>query len=371
MCSSLVTEGPSLLLKNVPHLIHDLPISINDDFSNGVDLEVYECKICGHFQIFNNNTVYKDDVGSSHAFSKSMIVHRTSQANYFIDKYGLKFKKILDIGCGDGHFMTILNEAGAFAFGVEPSGYSVKICLEKNLNVQIGIMDKDLDLINAPFDGFVCMHVFEHIPDVNDFLLSIWSNLKDGAVGLIEVPNFEKALINERIYDFSSEHLSYFTKKTMRFAFEKNGFEVLEIKSDWDDEHLVAVVKKVSHLSLNKIKTRFEVLKSDILSLIQNKKAENYKIAIWGASTHSITLLSLICPIGIEFIIDSSEYKQNRFTPISRIPVFNPSKLLSCKIDLIIIMAPRYTKEIIQQLTIGFKFEGEIFILENSNLIKY
>ena len=113
----------------------------------------------------------------------------------------------------------------------------------------------------------------------------------------------------------------------------------------------------------NKIESQDEVTK-----LSKNK---NLKIVIWGASTHSITLLSLIQPEGIEFIVDSSEYKQNRFTPISNIPVYSPSKIVNSNIDLIIIMAPRYTKEIIEQLKTELKFEGKIIALENCDLVDY
>jgi 2-polyprenyl-3-methyl-5-hydroxy-6-metoxy-1,4-benzoquinol methylase len=372
ICSSIIKSNPELILENIPRLVHDLPLNLGDDSSTGINLEIYECNTCGHFQIFNNSTVYIKDVGSSHAFSKSMINHRISQAVKFIETYNLKNKKVLDIGCGDGHFMTILKNAGANVFGIEPSEHSVSICLNKNLNVQKGLINKTSLLENAPFDGFVCMHVFEHIPDVNIFLSSIWDHLNDSAIGLIEVPNFENSINFQRIYDFSSEHLSYFTTRTLRFALEKNSFEVLEIYSDWENEHLVAIVKKIGKQKLDGIKGKFENLKSSFLNLLNRKKTnDNYRIAIWGASTHSITLLSLINPTGIEFIVDSSEYKQNRYTPVTKIPVFSPSKIINSNIDLIIVMAPRYTREILNQLKNEFDFKGEVIFLNNSDLIKY
>ncbi len=113
VCNSSVASSPSLILNNVPRLVHDLPVNLDVDNTEGVDLSVFECNVCGHIQIFNDFTVYKEDVGSSHAFSKSMIEHRELQAKSFIEKYDLKGKKIVDIGCGDGHFIRILKHAGA------------------------------------------------------------------------------------------------------------------------------------------------------------------------------------------------------------------------------------------------------------------
>lgn len=157
----------------------------------------------------------------------------------------------------------------------------------------------------------------------------------------------------------------------MRFVFERNGFEVIDIRSEWEGEHLVAIVKKVTKNVLNGIKVKFESLKQEFEDLLGREKKLRKRIAIWGASTHSITLLALIKPDGIEFIVDSSEYKQNRFTPVSNIPVFAPSKIMDSEIDIVIVMAPRYTSEIIHQLKSELNFNGRIVVLNNSSLLEH
>jgi hypothetical protein len=76
------------------------------------------------------------------------------------------------------------------------------------------------------------------------------------------------------------------------------------------------------------------------------------RVAGYGAPGKSATLLNY-CGIGkdlIEYTVDRSPYKQGRFLPGSRIPIFHPDRIRETKPDYVVILPWNLKDEIIQQL---------------------
>jgi len=197
LCQFALSTQPSIKLENIPRGGHVLPKYDQLDADFGVDLEVYQCDNCGLVQIAAESLVYADQVGSAHASSPGMLSHRKRQAYELVERFNLRDKNILEVGCGDGHFMELLADAGAISFGIEPSERATELGRERGLKIQQGYMGKNANIEGTPFDAFVTMHVLEHAPDPNDFLQGVYENLTVDGVGLIEVPSFEQTLENQ------------------------------------------------------------------------------------------------------------------------------------------------------------------------------
>ena len=58
------------------------------------------------------------------------------------------------------------------------------------------------------------------------------------------VPNLDYLLRTKCFYEFVADHLSYFTKKTLTYAFERNDFDILKCYTINEDNDIVVVVKK-------------------------------------------------------------------------------------------------------------------------------
>jgi len=369
LCGTLLSEEPVIKLENVPRGAQVFPTAeqLHEDFA--INLDIYQCSSCGLVQLGGESSViYADQVTSAHGYSPKMLAHRKEQARNFVTKFDLRGKKAIEVGCGDGHFMELLAEMGAQAFGIEPSAKSAELGLQKGLKIQAGYLKKNSLLEDATFDAFVTMHVLEHIPNPNEFLQAIHENLGPGAVGLIEVPSFEKALESQRVYDFLADHLSYFTVETLKLALEKNGFEILDIERNWGGEHIVAMVQKQEQNSLNLLSKSVQQLSRELSEFIDSYVSVGRGVAIWGASHHGMTLLSLTKPQGLTYVVDSSPHKQGRFTPAFHLPIVPPNHLLQEPVDAVIIMAPRFSDEITGQLQGEMNFKGAIAVLSGNKL---
>jgi nitrogen regulatory protein PII len=88
-------------------------------------------------------------------------------------------------------------------------------------------------------------------------------------------------------------------------------------------------------------------LRSELNALIDDLKGQGKRVALWGASHQGFTIIAC-AGIGekIEYIIDSAEFKQGKYSPASHIEIISPAEALSRAADAIIIAAPAYTKEI-------------------------
>jgi cyclopropane fatty-acyl-phospholipid synthase-like methyltransferase len=367
LCKSNLNTAPTFTIKNLPLGVQYFPDKEEFHDDKPVALDIYVCGHCGFAQSFGNQVVYVTEHSAATSISKSMTAHKQQQANEFVAKYALAGKKVIEAGCGDGHFLEMLLQAGVSqAVGVEPSAQSNQSgTAASTCKIYTDYISKGNVYSEAPFDAFATFHVMEHLPDIHDFIQGLRDNLVDGAVGLVEVPSSEQIENNGRFYDIINDHRNYFTLTTMKLAYEMNGFDVLDSYSNWGGEHNVTIVRKrpnntaydTQNAHIQKAKETFAEMNSNF-----------NKIAIWGASMHALTLLTQVDYSKIQFVIDSATYKQNKYTPITHLPIVAPENAAFADVDFVLIVAPRFADEILEILKANNQFSGQIGLLEHNTI---
>jgi 2-polyprenyl-3-methyl-5-hydroxy-6-metoxy-1,4-benzoquinol methylase len=346
VCCSNFYDKALLSLKNMPSSAQEFPELDELKQDKGADLDVFQCSSCGLIQLDINPVTYYKKVIRASGFSNEMTEFRFKQFKTWIKKYNLTSKKILEVGCGKGEYLRILSNSGVKAFGIEYSMSSVNYCKQKGLSVKQGFFgDEELLLEENQYDGFMCLSFMEHWPKPNKVLAALCQNLSDGAIGLIEVPNFDMILEKGLYSEFISDHLMYFTEDTLKSTLHLNGFEVLESKPIWHNYILSAVVRKRVRTDLDFMKGLRSKVKSDIDNFISSTKIN--KVAIWGAGHQALATISLTnIENFIEYIVDSAVFKQGRYSPASHIPIVSEDELTKNPVDAVIIMAGSYSEEI-------------------------
>jgi len=318
--------------------------SLSDD--TGIDLDIGQCSGCGLVQLSGDPVSYYRDVIRAAAFSDEMRSFRIDQFFGFVGKYGLGGKKVIEIGCGKGEYLALMNQSGAEAYGVEHLPESVDYCLRAGLRVSQGFVEDERYMIDGgPFDAFFILNFLEHLPDPNSLLRGVRCNLSDGGIGLVEVPNFDMIVRNKLFSEFTSDHLFYFTKDTLATVLRLNGFEILECTEIWYDYILSVIVRKSERMDLASFAGYQERITTEIHSFID--QFENGRTAIWGAGHQALAIVSL-AQLGnrIRYIIDSAPFKQGRFSPATHVPIVSPDSLDTDPVDAIIVMAASYSDEV-------------------------
>jgi 2-polyprenyl-3-methyl-5-hydroxy-6-metoxy-1,4-benzoquinol methylase len=340
--------------------------SLQDD--KAVTLELYQCSGCGLAQLNSDPVHYYKQVIRAAAFSQEMRDFRIKQFESFIQKYSLKGKKVIEIGCGCGEYLSIMQQQGVDAYGLEQSLESAAQCAKNGLKVSQGFIENSTDrLKNCPFNAFFILNFLEHLPDPNTVLRGVYNNLTVDGLGLVEVPNFDMILRKKLFSEFISDHLFYFTTETLSTTLRLNGFDILECKPIWHDYIISAIIKKRKKLDVSDFYNCQSKLKDEIEEYIG--RFDHEKVAIWGAGHQAFAAISLTNLAGkIKYVVDSAVFKQGKFTPATHIPIVSPDTLDLDPVDAIIVMAASYSDEVARIISKKYGKQIEVCILRDFGL---
>jgi SAM-dependent methyltransferase len=345
-------------------------LEAKSDLSENVDLEIYQCSSCGLVQHILEPVSYYKEVIRAVAYSQEMKEFRVKQLSSWIKEYNLlKNKKILEIGSGKGEYIELLKLSGAEdVSGIEFSYDSILNANSKGLDIKQGYLDENFkNPWNHNFDGFVIFSFMEHWPNLSLSLRKLSKILNEGAIGLVEVPNFEFILSNGLYSEFTIDHIFYFDRKSLSHVLENNGYEVINIESEWHNYILSAKVKKRTKVSTDFLLTRQEQIIEQLKSFLS--RFEPHEVIVWGAGHQALAVMSMANLDNlVSHVVDSAEFKQGKFTPGTNLLIKAPKTIHIDKPKAIIIMAAAYSDEVTKIILSEYKLIREIAILKQDKL---
>jgi 2-polyprenyl-3-methyl-5-hydroxy-6-metoxy-1,4-benzoquinol methylase len=150
-------------------------------------------------------------------------------------------KKILDIGCGNGAFASVVKQKNdAEVWGIELMEEEAKVAVEVLDKVFVGDCEKYIDgLPEHYFDVIYLNDVLEHLADPYSVLETLKSKLAPNGVVISSIPNvrffrtFSKVLFSK---DWKYEghgvmdktHLRFFTGKSVKRMYEELGYFIVK-----------------------------------------------------------------------------------------------------------------------------------------------
>ncbi len=138
-----------------------------------------------------------------------------------------KTNRLLDVGCGTGHFLERAKLRGWEVWGTEYSDAAIRICEAKGIPMVQGALDP-ANMPMQPFDVITSLEVLEHVTDPRAEIAAIHALLRKGGLLYCTTPNFNAVLRYRFKAAYSiieyPEHLSYFTRATLTRALKAQGF---------------------------------------------------------------------------------------------------------------------------------------------------
>ncbi len=153
-----------------------------------------------------------------------------------IDAHLPREARVLDIGCGVGGAIEMLNSRGHDAYGLELSMGMAKYAYERNkrFGTQIVVGDFEDYAFNNDFDGLMALAFIHLFPKerAEELMAGMHQTLKPGGVLLIGTTesNEPKEGLEEK-HDYLGKHVRFrkhWTDPELRASLESVGFEVIE-----------------------------------------------------------------------------------------------------------------------------------------------
>lgn len=241
------------------------------------DYNVVECSVCKFEFIpaeFRKSISYDE-------YKNEKVAEQIRKGNNWIkiQRHKLRFKtirkfkangKLLDFGSGWGHFLLTAKQLGYEASGVEVAR-EMYLYSKNDLHLDVERIDFfKLDEENK-FDIITMWDVLEHI-DQADLAIEKCSRIinKNGYL-FIQVPQIDSVIartFKDNWKMMSLDHVNYFSKKTITQLLNKNGFEVVRIKSSVELKlfllyTVLPFVKKVFPKRKNKTNTKNSTITSE------------------------------------------------------------------------------------------------------------
>ncbi len=204
---------------------------------------VVTCNDCSHHFIPHyyrkqiQYTQYKnaDVTAAVRAGNNWVKVQRHKLRFKFIKKY-IKSGKLFDLGAGWGHFMLAGKELGYDVYGVEISEQPYLYCVN-DLKLPVDHIDFFKMDETKKFDVITMWDVLEHIDQASPFLEKCNKLTNPGGYLFLQVPQIDSYFAKKHKDNWKMmglDHVNYFSKKTITQILEKNGYEVLKIKSSFE-----------------------------------------------------------------------------------------------------------------------------------------
>ena len=353
------------------------------------DMEVGFCENCKMVQLVNivpyDKYIIKDDKGKrNYAFFSStsnvMEKHFAEIAKEIEEKFLDKNSKVLEIGSNDGIFLK--NFKNNEVMGVEPSENVAEIAVQKGIPTITEFFTEELArkilLAKGKFRAVFAANVTLNIIDLHDYIKGVKLLLEDNGVFITEEP-YLLDILDKNTYDqIYDEHIWYFSLFSLSNLFSMHEMEIFDAKKEEvhggsirvyvckkntykKSEGLKKYLEEENEKNINLINPYLEFArkveenKNKFINLIRNLKYEGKKIVGYAAASKG-TIIQNYCNLDnkmIDYISDSTPYKQGLFSPGKHIPIVSPNKfhedVNNNKVDYAVIFAWNHAKEIIDK----------------------
>lgn len=353
---------------NVP--VHQNLVLFTEKNAKEVDfgeLVLFFCNQCGF--IFNG-AFHLDKLQYGHLYDNTQELSAVFQSyisslvDYLIRQCGIRNKKIVEVGCGNGSFLKkIVLASESTGFGFDPSYAGEESCIDGRVTFFKKFYDASCASTRA--DIVICRHVIEHVPRPVELFMNIKHALVDSPDALVffETPDVEWILRKKVFYDLFYEHCSYFSCNTIVEALQAAGFYVHSVQNNFNGQYLwvLATVQPGQKDSFsnqcsmpNQLKhcvTHYSHQEKQIMQRWKGKikrlRAKG-KVSVWGAGAKGSTFVNIVDPKGelIDSLIDINPNKQGCYVAGTGHPIIGCHEILHRKPASIIVMNPNYTDEI-------------------------
>jgi 2-polyprenyl-3-methyl-5-hydroxy-6-metoxy-1,4-benzoquinol methylase len=359
-----------------------------------VPLALYRCAGCGHVQLMDviDPEVQYNNFNYTTTISLGLPEHFRKFAGEVLDAAGTPAGAfVVEVGSNDGTLLRAFKERGMKVLGIDPARRIADKATQSGVRTLATFftekLARDIRAEHGAAEIVIANNTFANLDDLTDFAAAVRSLLSPSGVFVFETSYgadvVEKTLI-DTIYH---EHLSYFMAAPLERYFRKHGMQLIDMQRIWTKGGSIrgtvqlaggararnasvdaTIADEKRHgfdgrAPFEKMNAAVEALQKEIASLVSSRKAAGKKVAAYGASVGTTTLIQQF-GIGksLEFVADDNPLCEALAGSGYRVPVLRSEAIYERKPDTIIVLAWRYADPIIGKHQ-RFLSEGGEFVI--------
>jgi SAM-dependent methyltransferase len=340
------------------------------------DLRLGFCPECGFItntRFDPRRSEYSARYEETQAFSAHFVAFAKDLAERWVKQYDLEGRSVLEIGCGKGEFLTWMCEAGAgTGIGIDPGAHPERLDSPAADRITWITDFYSEAYTHLAADAIVCRHTLEHIHPVGDFMRMIRRSIGDrlDTIVLFELPDVARVLEEIAFWDVYYEHCSYFSAGSLARLFRATGFDVLDVRLDYDDQYLLVEARPTpgggvsDSLSLPierdlgalarcvaDYSSGYDALLGSWSARLEALRSSGGSAVVWGAGSKGVSFLTNLASSGgdpglVSAAVDINPYKWGKFMAGTGHEIVSPASLVADPPDLVIAMNAVYLGEI-------------------------
>ena len=343
------------------------------------------CVDCGH--VYNSEFIYANVPYSEKPnlmFNKGEIWsdHLSLVRDRILERLPTS-PTVIEIGCGDGHFLLSLAEA-------RPSGRYIGF--DPNASVSIGHDQiETYDVLFKPLshlpeyrpDMIISRHVLEHLMNPLGFIQALafaadWNGIETSL--FIEVPCIDRVFFTGRTNDFFYEHNSNFTTTSFEHMLMRCTDDIELVECGYNDEvvygfaHIIGKPER-ARFAREAIAFRDQAINAQaaIKNLLKKLSSSGKKVAVWGGTGKGAAFINYLDMKAERFplVVDSDPDKAGTFVPGTGQEIRFRDYLLENPVEVILITTQWRARDIVAEITqCGISYE-KILVEHQGRLIEY
>ncbi len=307
---------------------------------------------------------------ATQAFSRTFNAFAKRQAQALIDRYGLRNKKLIEIGCGQGEFLALMCELGDNSgLGFDPAYRAEPLDSPAADRIQFIADFYGPKYKDQRGDMVLCKMTLEHIDQTYDFIKLVRESVGDSSetVVFFQIPNARWVLEGIAFYDVYYEHCSYFTLGSLARLFRSCAFDIDQLETVYDNQYLTIVARPApaptapalpQEDDLDAVIAAVERFKAGAPQRIDTWRArihawhaEGKRVVLWGGSSKTVAFLTTLhLREQVGYVVDINPRKHGKFMPGSGHETVSPQFLAEYQPHIVVVMNPIYMDEIREDL---------------------
>ena len=353
------------------------------------------CHNC--FLVQLETDVAPDSIYTEYAYFSSFSDSWLDHARRYVDaiSYQLKLggeQQVVELASNDGYLLQYFIKKGIPAYGIDPAANVAKAAEARGVETVVAFFGvqtaRDLVAQGNAADLIIANNVFGHIPDINDFVGGMKTLLKPGGTITIEIPHFMRLMEFNQFDTIYHEHYCYHTLQSDTRIYAAHGLRLFDVEElnthggstrmyvchEDDERQMSSRVDALMHLEKERgldMMAAYEAFgekvretKRKLLTFLIDAKRAGKTVVGYGAPGKGNTLLNY-CGIRsdfVDYVVDRNPYKQGKFLPGSRIPIYAPDKLAETKPDYVLILPWNIKDEVMQQMAHVREWGGQFVV---------